>query len=97
MQLPKNLIVVVDSVKREMELGMPNGMTDGFMRKIPFLLRRIDELEAALVPFARAYEVNEKFTEEMVQVYKVDTMKAAAVMDRRNSIEMPKQLPEIPA
>ena len=55
----KNRITEVESIKLEFSKGMPDGLDEQFLKKIPILFERIHELEIALIPFANAYTVNQ--------------------------------------
>lgn len=76
-----NFIEIVDGIRKEMAMHMPDGMDEQFLKKIPFLFKRIEELETALVPFARVFKVNERFSLGMLEVYKTDCKKAFDVLD----------------
>lgn len=64
-----------------MAMNLPDGMDEQFLKKIPFLFKRIEELESALVPFARIFKVNERFDLEMLEVYKADCKRAFDKLD----------------
>jgi hypothetical protein len=94
--MPQNMIKLVESVKREYQLGMPDGMDDSFLKRIQYLFKRIEELEAVAVPFARSWFSNKDFNVEMLEVYKSDCKRAFDAIDSRNAY-IPEQKYEIPA
>lgn len=87
---------MVDSVKREYNMGMPDGMDESFLKRIPYLFRRIEELESALIPFARCFHTNRDVNVEMLNVYKSDCKKAFEMVDSHNAY-VPEVVYEIPA
>ena len=82
-----NFIGPVEDIKREMRMGWPYGAAEAYKR-IPTLLKRIEELEAALAPFASTGSKNFKFAkdEEMVSVYMKDLVRALEFMDAQNTV-----------
>lgn len=94
--MKSNLIKIVEQVEKEYQMGMPDGLTNEFLVNIRVLFGRINELERALIPFARAYSVNKPFKEEMLNIYKSDCENAFDMLDSRKGIQLPKAV-EIPA
>ena len=94
--MPQNYIKHVELIRREIAKGMPDGLTEDFLRKLPDLFTRIEELERALVPFARAFKNNEQFNDTMLRVYKENCKEAFYVLDSANAVQPPKKY-EYPA
>jgi hypothetical protein len=82
-----NLINAVKAIKKELQTGWPFGASEAYKR-VPVLLKRIDELEAALAPFAATGAKNMKFVHptEMTEVYMKDLIRALEFMDPKNSL-----------
>jgi len=94
--MAQNLIPIVEEIQREYSRGMPDGMNEDFLKRIPILFKRIGELEVALAPFARAFLNNEASTTELIYVYKNDCAKALDVINSGNGRPIPRQV-EMPA
>lgn len=87
-----NLIVQVEEVQNYLRREMPEG-GEWLVRRVPMLLRRIEELERALIPFARqsTREKQLKTKVPLTQVYIKDCDVAMSVLSRAASIAaMPK-------
>jgi hypothetical protein len=95
--MAQNLIKLTDEIKNEYAKAMPDGMDEKFLKKIPVLFRRIEELERALAPFGRAFLVNANFKDEMVTVYKKDCANALDMLDSGKGFEIPRLPVEYPA
>jgi hypothetical protein len=93
-----NRILAVENVKREMQKGWPYGASEAY-KHIPSLLRRIEELENALTPFAIIADKNAGLInrDEMTNVYFKDCITALEFMDRANSAQPVKEDFGIPA
>ena len=93
-----NKISAVEEIKREMRTGWPYGASEAYKR-IPILLDRITELEAALAPFATIAAKIGKHTlpHELTQVYMRDLVSALEFMDPTNSPRVVQQDFGIPA
>lgn len=92
----RNRIGLVESIKREYAIGMPDGMNEDFLKRLPVLFKRIEELEATLTPFARAYNNNKGFNVTMLDIYKSDCEQAFDMLDPSNSVKIEKKY-EYPA
>jgi hypothetical protein len=92
-----NRKVLADKVREEYKNGLPDGLDEQFMRRMPVLFDRIRELERALTPFIRAQRANEQYPKELVEVYYKDLIRARDVMDPRQSTPLPVELPYYPA
>lgn len=51
--MKKNILELLQEVKKRVRSGFPGGVDVESHRQIPFLINRVEELEAALAPFAR--------------------------------------------
>lgn len=95
-----NHMLLAQSVEKEVAKGMPDGMTENFLKKLPYLLNRIKELENALAPLAGVYARNRAVAEshnlEMQEVYFKDLKNAFNVMDINQSY-VPKKETLFPA
>lgn len=82
-----NFIGPVEDVKKEMRTGWAFGASEAYKR-IPTLLKRIEELEAALAPFASTGAKNFKLVQdnELVTVYMRDLVRALEFMDPQNTV-----------
>jgi hypothetical protein len=82
-----NLIVQVEEVQDYLRREMPEG-GEWVIRRVPMLLRRIEELERALIPFARqsAREKQFKTKVPLTQVYIKDCDHAMTVLSRAASL-----------
>ena len=81
-----NHIALVGEFRRDVSSGMPtiDGPTDkvvSILNRIPYLLRRIDELESALRPISHYYEVNKNSDGPTFLINKADGQRAFDVMD----------------
>lgn len=94
-----NRIQVVEQVKKRIRFGYPEGVDTLSSKQIPQLLARIEELERALEPFARASVSNQEFPRELVQVYLLDCDAARDKLDPSRSVPADKidHFFEIPA
>jgi hypothetical protein len=86
-----NHINFVEAIRNDIAKDMPNGMDSSFLNKVPFLIKRIDELEAALVPFARAYNMNKQYNKPAAMVNTSDLKHADDMMDPKQSLKAPKR------
>ena len=94
--MTKNHIKLAQAVQTEVARGMPDGLSEEFLRKIPMLFNRIEELERALIPFARAFDTNKQYNKTMLDVYKKDCQAAFNMLDSTQSI-VPSKKFEYPA
>jgi len=80
-----NQIGLVEAIKKEMRTGWPYGASEAY-KKIPVLIERITELEAALAPFAQVAAKNIKFVHpsELTHVHMNDLIRALEFMDASN-------------
>lgn len=95
--MAKNYMRFSEDIRIEMERGLPNGLDNMFSRKLPFLMKRLDELERALAPFARLYDISRNDNQELIYAYKKDCQQAFNVLSLHNAYDVPKKLPEFPA
>ena len=91
-----NHIDFVEAVRKDVAMNMPNGMDNAFLSKVPFLLKRIDELERVLLPFSRAYNMNKQYGKPAILVNTEDLRRADDMLDPKQSIKAPKRF-EFPA
>jgi hypothetical protein len=82
-----NRIPDVERIQHAMRLGWPEG-TSELHKEVPVLLKRIEELEAALVPFARVAtsEAKAAAPANLVHVYLKDCVKAFDALDSRQGL-----------
>lgn len=84
-----NHIPVVEKIAYDMRRGFPDGTTELY-KDIPELLARIEELETALVPFARVAQVEQATAHlksgELVHVYLKDCVNAMHQLDSTQGI-----------
>lgn len=78
-----NRILQVEEIIKRVKAGYPSGVDTESHKQIPILLARIEELEAALVPFARIGATLTNNEPEIRDVYTKDVKAAYEVMDRR--------------
>jgi hypothetical protein len=81
-----NLIALVEEARKRVRAGFPEGSDNISAQQLPILLRRIDELEAALMPFARIGSRIDSTTPELVDCYRNHCAKAYEVLDPAQSI-----------
>lgn len=81
----QNFIGLVNDIKKEYDRGMPNGLDEQFFKKLPHLFRRLEELETALVPFARAAVREKDFGGDVYTVNAQDCIRAYDVLDPQNA------------
>ncbi len=74
--MASNKMKFVEKVRKDYDIGLPDGLGGEFMRNLPVLFARISELERALIPFARIAERERKFGKELVEVYRKDCEQA---------------------
>ena len=91
-----NFIDYVEAIRKDIAMNMPNGMDNAFLNKVPFLLKRIDELERALLPFSRAYNMNKQYHQKATLVNTEDLKRADDALDPKQSAKAPKRF-EYPA
>ena len=51
--MKKNILELLQDIKKRVRGGFPGGVDVESHRQIPFLINRVEELESALAPFAR--------------------------------------------
>lgn len=90
----QNHINIVNSIKKDIALHLPNGMDEQFLKKIPYLLKRINELELALVPFAKKHAQggHPTTTASDVNVSRFDCEFAWQMLDPKNSVQMERKV-----
>lgn len=76
-----NVSIQVEQIKDYMRRGMPEG-GEPVIKEIPTLFRRIEELERALVPFARQGLVDNE-GKPLVNVYHKDCQHAYRTLSTR--------------
>jgi hypothetical protein len=76
-----NFIPQTEAVRKRKATGYPTGVDEESSRQIPWLLSRIEELENALIPFGKAFIVNQQFPRQLVEVYLKDCARAWEVLD----------------
>jgi hypothetical protein len=81
-----NTIKTIESIKKRIRLGYPEGVDTLSSKQIPQLLARIEELERALEPFARVAALNATFPTELVNVYLRDCDAALDKLDQSRSL-----------
>lgn len=83
-----NHIPDVERIEHAMRLGWPEG-TSELHKEVPVLLKRIQELETALIPFARVAtsEATAGMSANLVHVYLKDCVKAFDTLDSRQGIK----------
>ena len=82
--MSNNLILEVERIERYMREGFPEGV-EPLAKDVPLLLHRINELEVALVPFARA-GLQENDGKPLIHVYQKDCKRAFDKLSRRVAI-----------
>ena len=89
----------VDEVRKRAHGGWTEGVDELSIKDIPLLLRRIDELESALVPFARQSLMEKKYKSnvEMVSLYRADCDRAFDTITTHNGTDLPYEDFGIPA
>lgn len=78
-----NLINHVNVIREKVNAGLARMGDEDLVLEMPLLLKRIDELETALVPFARRAVEAQRHGEnnELLQVYAKECMNAKNVLD----------------
>lgn len=84
--MAKNRINQVEEVIRRVKAGFPSGVDTESASHIPWLLSRIEELEAALVPFARVGATLTNNEPPLREVYTDALANAYAMLDKSNSV-----------
>jgi hypothetical protein len=84
----RNHIKLVEEVITRKNKGYPTGVDDTSLKQIPILLKRIEELENALAPFARVASRFDSNTQELVDVYAKDCREAFSALDLSDSIQL---------
>lgn len=80
-----NLILQVEQVEDYMRRGAPEG-TEPLARAMPALIARIEELERALIPFARIAARGNPTNVPLVQVYFSDCQHAQSKLSRQAAL-----------
>jgi hypothetical protein len=90
----RNLMKYVDQIIQRKNKGWPGGVDERSKNDIPTLLKRIDELETALVPFARSLlteaRTNPNAKTSLIPVYRTDCIVAQEVIDITNAADLPR-------
>lgn len=86
----------VETIKKYLAANLPNGIDESFLKKIPFLLKRIQELEEALYPLAYYYNMNENNEASTFLINKSDGARAREMLDPKQSYREEKKY-EYPA
>lgn len=95
--MEKNRMLYTQKIQEAYFRGLPDGLSEDLIRQIPVLFERIKELELALVPFARAHDVNKQFGKELTEVYMKDCLTAKKMIDPRYAHPLPGKQYEYPA
>ena len=80
-----NRILQVEEVQKRVKAGFPNGCDSESHPQIQNLLARIEELETALVPFARVGATLTAQEPATRDVYTADLAHAYNMLDRRQA------------
>lgn len=81
-----NLIDPVQAILKQVRTGYPEGI-EPIVKQLPVLFERINELESALAPFARAaLNAGDNNGLPMIQVYLSDAKNAFNALDSRQSV-----------
>jgi len=83
----ENTIKLVAGIRRKMHLGFPDGYNEEARRDLIVMMRRIEELERALVPFARLARIPFN-DQEMLYCHKSDVINASGIMDDNLSVNV---------
>lgn len=75
----------IEDIRKRVKAGFPNGVDMESHQHIPLLLGRIDELEHAMLPFARIGSTLSSSEPELREVYTRDLSHAFNVMDPNNA------------
>lgn len=94
----QNLSKLCEDIVKEYTMGMPDGVDEVFLRKLPVLFERINELEQALYPFARLGNRSLSNAEKAELIYcnTKDCVEAYNVLDS-NQAYVPKKTYYYPA
>jgi hypothetical protein len=93
-----NHIFIVEEVDKRVRTGYPNGVDETSIKQLPLLLKRIQELENALAPFARIGARSGPGELPLQNCYTKDCVEAYNVLDPSNTWRAkPVQQQEIPA
>ena len=86
-----NLKRLAEIVVRRMQLGWADGIDPQSAKDIPLLIKRIEELETGLIPFAKiaVTQKDQSNGKPLTSCYLSDCVNALALMDPNNS-EQPK-------
>ena len=79
-----NVAVEADLIRRRAKAGFPDGVENTALRDMQVLLRRVDELERAIVPFVRVGTLP-NHGDPMVSLEHRLCVNAAMIMDRLNT------------
>lgn len=95
--MARNIILEVNRIRDEYLKGMPDGLDEKFFANdVPYLFARIEQLENALVPFARVVEQNKGYTKPLIPVYFKDCVLAEDMILTSKSVPLPRAV-EYPA
>lgn len=89
--IKRNRLLYANRIKEEVTKGLPDGLDESLLKNIPILFERIDELERALAPFARAVQPNATSGRELIEVYFKDCVNAMGMLDPNNAHPLPKK------
>lgn len=84
--MAKNRINQVEEVAKRVKAGFPSGVDTESHTHLQWLLARIDELEAALTPFARVGATLTANEPPLREVYTEALANAYDMLDKNNSV-----------
>ena len=87
--MANNRLRFVEKLMDEFRKGMPDGLSIEYFKQVPVLFARIQELEHALVPFARAADRERKFKNELISIYLADCEIAADMLNPEKAYPFP--------
>lgn len=92
-----NLTHQVEQVQKRIKMGFPDGVDETSRTQLQVLLARIQELERALIPFARLAIRPAHDTDELIYCYRTDAIAAWQMLDSNQGIVPPQEDFGIPA
>lgn len=96
--MARNIINEVNRIRDDYLKGMPDGLDEKFFANdVPYLFARIEQLENALVPFARVVEQNKGFNKPLIPVYYKDCVNAENMILTSKSVPVKQAPVEYPA
>lgn len=82
-----NVSKEVEKIKLRVGNGYPDGVDQESFKHIPLLLKRIEQLERTLTPFAKLATIEANLSNETTPCYIADCQRALLLLTEKDKIE----------